>query len=61
MPFNRALLAAEMSVLAVVAAVVDAVRGDLRAMRVLSAALLVVAAIVAIGHLLATVTSDRLR
>jgi phosphatidylglycerophosphate synthase len=60
-PLNRALLAVEMSALALVAAVVDAVRGDLVAMQVLSASLLAVACIVVIGHLVATVTSDRLR
>jgi phosphatidylglycerophosphate synthase len=61
LPFNRALLAIEMSALAVVAAVIDAARGDLSAMRVLDVALLVIAGIVVVGHLLATVTSDRLR
>jgi phosphatidylglycerophosphate synthase len=61
LPFNRALLATEMSILAVVAATVDASRGDLTAMRVLDVALLVIAGIVVVGHLLATVTSDRLR
>ena len=60
-PFNRALLAIEMSVLVLLAAVVDAVRGDLDGMRVLDVALLVIAGVVAVGHLLATVTSDRLR
>jgi phosphatidylglycerophosphate synthase len=61
LPFNRALLAMEMSVLAVLASVIDAVHGGLSATRVLDVALLVIAGIVVIGHLLATVTSDRLR
>jgi phosphatidylglycerophosphate synthase len=61
MPFNRALLAIELSILALIASIVDAIRGDLLAMQVLSVVLLVVAGIVVVGHLLATVTSDRLR
>lgn len=60
-PFNRALLALEMSALALVAGIVDAARGGLSATRVLDVALLVIAAIVVVGHLLATVTSDRMR
>ena len=61
MPFNRALLATELTMLAVVAAIIDASRGDLTAMRVLDVALLVIAGIVVVGHLLATITSNRLR
>lgn len=61
LPFNRALLAIEMTGLAVVASVVDAARGGQSAMRVLDVALLAIAGIVVVGHLLATVTSDRLR
>jgi phosphatidylglycerophosphate synthase len=61
LPFNRALLAIEMSALAVIASVIDAVHGGLSATRVLDVALLVIAGIVVVGHLLATVTSDRLR
>jgi phosphatidylglycerophosphate synthase len=61
LPFNRALLAIELTVLALIASVVDAGRSDLTAMRVLDAALLVIAGIVVVGHLLATLTSDRLR
>jgi phosphatidylglycerophosphate synthase len=60
-PFNRALLAIEMSVLALIASIIDAARGDLSAMRVLDVALLVVAGIVVVGHLLAVVSSARLR
>jgi phosphatidylglycerophosphate synthase len=60
-PFNRALLAIEMSALALVAAVVDSTRGDLAATRVLDVALLAVAGVVVVGHLLAVVASSRLR
>ncbi|HVS67276.1 MAG TPA: CDP-alcohol phosphatidyltransferase family protein [Mycobacteriales bacterium] len=61
LPFNRALLALEMTVLAVVAASVDAGRGCLGDTRVLSVVLLAIAVIVVLGHLLATLASDRLR
>jgi hypothetical protein len=61
MPFNRALIAIECTLLALIASAVDAGRGDLNAIRVLDVALLVIACLVALGHLLATVTSDRLR
>jgi hypothetical protein len=61
LPFNRALLALELTVLAVIAAGVDAGRGGLQAMRVLDVALLVIALIVVAGHLLSTLVSDRLR
>ena len=60
-PFNRALLAIEMSALALVASIVDAARGDLTVMRILDGALLVIAGIVVAGHLLAVVASSRLR
>jgi hypothetical protein len=61
LPFNRVLLAIEMTCLALVAAIVDAARGGLSAFRVLDVGLLVVACVVVVGHLLATVTSNRLR
>jgi phosphatidylglycerophosphate synthase len=61
MPFNRALLALEMTVLAVAAASVDVGRGGLGATRVLSIGLLAIAGLVVAGHLLATLASDRLR
>jgi phosphatidylglycerophosphate synthase len=61
LPLNRALLAMEMTFLAIVASIVDAARGDLAAMRVLDVALLVIAGIVVVGHLLAVVSSARLR
>jgi phosphatidylglycerophosphate synthase len=60
-PFNRALLATEMTGLALVAGIVDAARGGLSAFRVLDVALAVIAGIVVIGHLLATITSSRMR
>jgi phosphatidylglycerophosphate synthase len=61
LPFNRALLALEMTVLAVVVAGVDAARGGLSATRVLDVALLAIAGLVVAGHLAATMASDRLR
>jgi phosphatidylglycerophosphate synthase len=61
LPFNRALLALEMTVLAAVAAAVDAGRGGLDASRILAVVLLVIAGVVVVGHLLATLASDRLR
>jgi hypothetical protein len=61
LPFNRALLAMELTGLALVASIIDASRGGLAATRVLDAGLLVIAGIVVVGHLLSIVTSDRLR
>jgi phosphatidylglycerophosphate synthase len=61
LPLNRALLAMEMTFLAIVAAAVDLGRDDLAAMRVLAFALLAVGALVVVGHLLAVVSSSRLR
>jgi len=61
LPFNRALLAMELSGLAVIAAAVDSARNDLTATRVLDGTLLAIAGIVVAGHLLAVVSSDRLR
>ncbi|MGN6473866.1 MAG: CDP-alcohol phosphatidyltransferase family protein [Mycobacteriales bacterium] len=61
LPFNRALLALEMTVLAVIAAAVDSGRSCLAATQTLSVVLLAIAAIVVAGHLLATLASDRLR
>jgi phosphatidylglycerophosphate synthase len=60
-PFNRALLAPELTFLAVVAAAVDAVTGDRAGSRVLLVVLAVIAAVVAAGHLLTTLRSDKLR
>jgi phosphatidylglycerophosphate synthase len=60
-PFFRAFVAVEATLLALVAAIVDAARGDLGGSRVLVVALVVVGAVTAAGHLLAIVTSSRLR
>ena len=61
LPFNRALLASEMTGVAFIAAVIDSARDGLSATRVLDVALLVIAIIVVAGHLLSTITSDRMR
>jgi hypothetical protein len=61
LPFNRALLALEMTVLAVIASAIDDGRGGLQATRILDVGLLGVAAVVVAGHLLSTLASDRLR
>jgi phosphatidylglycerophosphate synthase len=60
-PFNRALLAQEFSMLAVVAGIVDAIAGDLLGSRILLFALAPIAVIVAGGHLLSILRSDKLR
>lgn len=60
-PFHRALLAIELSALALVAAVVDAIDGSLIGSQVLSVALIPVALIVVSGHLLSILVSRRLR
>ena len=51
----------EFTLLALAAAVVDAVVGDLDGTRALATALVPVAAVTALGHLLAILTSSRLR
>jgi phosphatidylglycerophosphate synthase len=61
LPFYRAFIAVEASLLAFAAAVVDAIAGDLVGTRVLLIALVPVALITATGRLLAIVTSGRLR
>jgi phosphatidylglycerophosphate synthase len=60
-PFFRAFLAVEATVLALVAAVVDAVIGDLSATRALLLALVPLALVTVAGHLVAILASDRLR
>jgi CDP-alcohol phosphatidyltransferase len=60
-PFNRALLAMELTFLATIAAVIDASRGGLTATRILDGSLVVVAGIVVVGHLASIITSDRMR
>jgi phosphatidylglycerophosphate synthase len=61
LPFFRAFVAVEFTLLAFAAALVDAVTGDLTGTRVLLVALLPVAAVTAVGHLVAILTSRRLR
>ena len=60
-PFNRVLLAVEMSVLALVAAVADAVTGELTATRALTGVLTAVGGLVVAAHLLGVLASNRLR
>jgi hypothetical protein len=60
-PFNRALLAMELTFLALIASIIDEVHGGLTATRVLDGALLAVAGIVVVGHLASIITSDRMR
>jgi phosphatidylglycerophosphate synthase len=60
-PFFRLWLAVEASLLALVAAIVDAVADDLAGSRVLTAAFVVAAAVTVVGHLAAILASDRLR
>lgn len=60
-PFHRALLAIELSVLSLIAAVVDLIDGSLIGSQVLSIALLPVAVVVVGGHLLSILVSRRLR
>jgi phosphatidylglycerophosphate synthase len=61
LPFFRAFVAVEFTLLAFAAAVVDAIAGDLTGTRVLLIALLPVAAVTAVGHLVAILASSRLR
>jgi phosphatidylglycerophosphate synthase len=60
-PFFRAFVAVEATLLALVAAIVDEAIGSLDGTRVLVVALVVITAVTAIGHLLAILTSERLR
>jgi phosphatidylglycerophosphate synthase len=60
-PFFRAFVAVEATLLALAAAVLDLVLGDLAATRGLVVALVPVAAITAAGHLFAILASERLR
>ncbi|MBA0125236.1 CDP-alcohol phosphatidyltransferase family protein [Haloechinothrix sp. YIM 98757] len=60
-PFHRLLLAIELSMLALIAAVADAVLGSLTGTRILLVALVPIAIIVVIGHLVSVLTSRRLR
>lgn len=60
-PFFRAFVAVEFSLLALAAAIVDTTAGDQIGSRVLVIALLPVGAITLVGHLVAILSSDRLR
>jgi len=60
-PFFRAFVAMELTLLALAAAVADAVAGDLAGSRALVLVLLPVAAVTTVGHLVAILASDRLR
>jgi len=61
LPFNRVFHSVELTLLALLAAVVDVVGDDLVGTRGLVAILLPVAAVTVAGHLLAILTSSRLR
>ena len=61
LPFFRAFVAVEATVLALAAAIVDAATGSLGGTRTLLIALIPVALITLAGHLVAILTSDRLR
>ncbi len=60
-PFHRVFHSIEMTLLALVAAVVDAVGGGLDGTQVLVAVLVPVAVVTVLGHLAAILTSSRLR
>ena len=60
-PFFRAFVAIEATLLALVAALLDLALGDLAATRALVIALVPVAAVTALGHLIAILASSRLR
>jgi phosphatidylglycerophosphate synthase len=61
LPFYRAFVAVEFSLLALAAAIADAAAGDRIGSRVLVIALLPVGAVTLVGHLVAILASDRLR
>jgi phosphatidylglycerophosphate synthase len=61
LPFYRAFVAMEFTLLALAAAVVDAATGTLDGSRALLIALIPVAAVTVVGHLVAILASDRLR
>ena len=60
-PFYRAFVAVEFTLLALAAAVVDTATGSLDGSRVLIVALVPIAGLTAVGHLVAILASDRLR
>jgi phosphatidylglycerophosphate synthase len=61
LPFYRAFVAMEFTLLALAAAIVDTVTGSLDGSQFLVVALIPVAAVTAVGHVVAIVASDRLR
>jgi phosphatidylglycerophosphate synthase len=61
LPFYRAFVAVESTLLILAAALVDSARGDLDATHVLLLALVAAGAITAVGHLAAILTSQRLK
>ena len=61
LPFYRAFVAVEFTLVALVAAIVDSARDDLEGTQTLLIALIAAGAITAIGHLAAILTSKRLR
>ena len=60
-PFHRAYHSVELTLLALVAAIIDAFLGDLTATRVLVAALVILGIVTVVGHLAAILSSNRLR
>jgi phosphatidylglycerophosphate synthase len=61
LPFYRAFVAVEFTMIALVAAMVDQLAGNLDGTRTLLLVLIPIALVTAAGHLLAILTSDRLR
>ena len=61
LPFYRAFVAVEFSLLALGAAIVDAASDSLDGTRTLAVAMVVIGAVTALGHLLAIISSQRLR
>jgi len=61
MPFFRAFIAVEATLLALLAAVIDAIVGDLTATRLLVTALVPIGVVTAVGHLVGILASSRLR
>lgn len=61
LPVNKLLSAWDLSYVVLVVAVVDSVRGDTGATRVLTVALLAISVYAVLGHLLSVLTSRRLR
>lgn len=61
LPVYRALAAIEFSILAFVAAVIDAITGSIVATQVLMVAVLAIAAVITPAHLVSVLSSSRLR